>query len=301
MKISNIFPKVGLLVLTLTVVSACSSDEPDTTVTVITPNTAEQNDFDKWLTDNFVKPYNIDFKYRYEDIEGDFDYYLVPAKYDDAITMAHLVKYLCIETYDKIGGHDFTCTFFPKMFYNVGEWEYNNNHSIVLGTSESGRKIFLAGLNYLSSYIKSALLLNEFYFKTIHHEFVHILNQNKPIPTSFQPISSENYVPGMWNEEPYNTGYYERGFISDYAQDSYQEDFAEMMSIYITNSEDSWNKKLASAGNDGSAIIQLKLDIVRDYMIENFGINIDDLREELQTRQAAVVAGEVDLSDLTVK
>ncbi len=247
MKIHNIIPAIALS--SLLVLGACSSeDEPDKSVSVITTGNTEQNDFDKWLKANFVEPYNIDFKYRYEDIEGDYDYYLVPARVEDAITMAHLVKYLCIETYNEVAGKDFTCSYFPKMFFNVGEWEYNNNHS--------------------------------------------------------QSVTSESYVAGMWNQEPYNTGYLTRGFISDYAQDSFGEDFAEVMSIYITNSAEDWEKKLELAdadGADGKALITLKLDIVREYMAENFNVDIDKLRDELQRRQEQVVAGNVDLSDITVK
>jgi len=44
----------------------------------------EQNDFDKWLDANFVYPYNIEFKYRYENNETDLDYYSVPADYDNS-------------------------------------------------------------------------------------------------------------------------------------------------------------------------------------------------------------------------
>lgn len=298
MNAKHIF-RTALLSLALAM-AGCSSDEPDKSISVITPGNTELNDFDLWLKANFTDPYNIDFKYRYEDIEGDFDYYLVPAKIEDAITMAHLVKYLCVETYNEIAGRDFTCTYFPKMFFIVGEWEYNNNHSIALGTAEGGRKIFLAGMNYLSRYIKSELLLNEFYFKTIHHEFTHILNQKKPIPTVFQSVTAGGYVAGMWNQEPYNTGYLTRGFISDYAQDSFSEDFAEVMSIYITSTTQSWEDKMTSAGSEGKTLILMKLDIVRNYLAENFNIDIDKLQEIVQRRQKDVVAGNVDLSDISL-
>ena len=293
-----------LLIATLAATSllyGCQSDEPDTSYSVITVGNTVANDFDRWLAANYIKPYNIEFKYRYEDIESDFDYYVVPPRYEDAIMMAKLVKHVCIETYDEVAGRDFTCRYFPKMFFTVGEWEYNNNHSIVLGTAEGGRKIFLAGLNYLPRYIKSELLLNEFYFKTIHHEFVHILNQSKTIPAVFQTITARDYVAGMWNQEPYNTGYLTRGFISDYAQESYTEDFAEVMSLYITNTDEAWEAKLTTAGDTGRPLIKLKLDIVREYMAANFGINIDDLREVIQRRQAEVVAGEVNFTDISVK
>ena len=100
--------KLFLSVL-LIAVAACSSDEPDYNRSVITPGNTERTEFDSWLEANFVNPYNIAFKYRYEDIESDFDYYVVPADYNKAIKLAHLVKYLCVETYNEVAGVDFTC------------------------------------------------------------------------------------------------------------------------------------------------------------------------------------------------
>ena len=131
---------LSLLLLSATALgfTACSDDDPDTSYTVIEPGVTEKNDLDLWLEANYNKPYNIDFKYRYEDIEGDFNYYLVPARYDDAVTMAHLIKHLCVETYNEVAGVDFTRQYFPKMFYLVGEWEWNNNNTFILGTAEGG-------------------------------------------------------------------------------------------------------------------------------------------------------------------
>lgn len=280
--------------------TACDSDDPDTGKSVIQTGNTEKNDFDRWIEANYRKPYNIDFKYRYEDIEGNFDYYLVPARYDDAIMMAHIVKFLCIETYNEAASVDFTRSYFPKMFFTVGEWEYRNNGTIVLGTAESGLKIFLAGLNYLPYYINSPANLNHFYIKTIHHEFTHILNQTKTIPSDFQTITSSGYVSDMWNKSPFDSGYLTRGFISAYSQHSYTEDFAEMMSMYITNDAATWDNWMTQAGATGSSYINQKLDIVRDYMLSNFDIDLDELRDIVQRRQNDLTSGLVDLSDLTV-
>lgn len=92
MKLNKIF-LAGAVVLSGVAFTGCSDDEPDASISVINTGNTERNDFDKWLTQNFNEPYNIDFKYRYEDIEGDFNYYLVPARYEDAITMAHLITF----------------------------------------------------------------------------------------------------------------------------------------------------------------------------------------------------------------
>lgn len=290
-----------LIVLSVLFTAACSSDEPDYNRSVITIGNTEKTEFDKWLEANFVNPYNIAFKYRYEDIESDLDYYVVPAEYNKAVKLAHLVKYLCVDTYNEVAGTDFTCEYFPKMFFTIGEWEYKNNGTFILGTAEGGRKILLSGINYLDQYIENAQMLNHYYFKTIHHEFTHILNQTKAIPTEYQLVTGNGYVADNWSEEPYNEIYLSRGLISSYAQHSYQEDFAEMMSIYITNDADSWEALLKEADKESEALIQQKLDIVKNYMLTSFGIDLDTLRSILQRRQNEVFSGKVDLEDLTIK
>ena len=73
----------------------------------------EPNEFDKWLLDNYVYTYNIQVKYRLDDNETDVEYHLVPAKYDNAITLAKIVKFVWMEAYDEIWGIDMTRTVCP--------------------------------------------------------------------------------------------------------------------------------------------------------------------------------------------
>ena len=72
-----------LIILLLPVVSlffsACSDDDELSSTSVVREATTEENDFDRWLTRNYVEPYNILFKYRFEDIESSMDYYLTKA------------------------------------------------------------------------------------------------------------------------------------------------------------------------------------------------------------------------------
>lgn len=301
MKLNKIYG-VALAAVAAFGFTSCQEDGPDTSITVIQPGNTEKTQLDHWLTQNFNQPYNIDVKYRYEDIHGDYNYYLVPASYENSVTMAHLIKHLCTEVYSEVAGTNFTCRYFPKMFYFVGDWEYRNNGTIILGTAEGGRKIFLAGLNYLPSYMKNANQLNYYYFKTIHHEFTHILNQTKPIPPEYEIVTGKDYVSDAWSSAPYNgeAYYLARGFVSAYSQQSYGEDFAEIMSIYITNSEAYWNSLLSRSTDDGRKAINKKLEIVKDYMLNGFGIDLDELRSVLQRRQAEVVDGKVNLTDLTL-
>lgn len=304
------------LIITLTIaltalwsLTSCNSNplSPDSVITV---DKVKYTPFDYWLEANFVNTYNIQFKYRYEEIESDFNYYTVPAHYNNSIILAHLVKYLCLEAYDEAGGIEFTRANFPKMIYCIGDWEYRNNGTYILGTAEGGRKILLAGVNHLSSYIGNVNDLNHYYFKTVHHEFTHILNQTKDMPTAFQFITGNAYVADEWSTDSFGSGYLGRGFISSYAQHSHTEDFAEMLSMYVCYSTQQWNDwmeqaaaEAEAAGNglDPVALITAKLDLVKSYMRDSWGINLDDLHNAVQTRQANIGAGKINLTDISVK
>lgn len=279
--------------------TACQEDALDPN-SVIKADSYEKNAFDEWLEVNYVKPYNIDFKYRFQMNESDMNYYTVPANMDNAIQMAHLVKYLCVDTYDEVAGIDFTRGYFPKMFFLIGEWEYRNNGTYILGTAEGGKKILLSGINYLDQVIKmGADELNYYYIKTIHHEFTHILNQTKDFPTDFKLITGTGYVADSWSEEPYNKEYLANGFISAYSQHSEGEDFAETLSIYITNDQAYWDSQIKAAGS-GASSITAKLDIVRSYMKDSWGVDIDQLRATILRRQKDVTDGKIDLTDISI-
>ena len=290
---------IALVLAVLCAASSCVKDEMSPN-SVITVTQTKQNDFDRWLAANFLLPYNIDFKYRFEMNESDMNYFTIPADYEYSVVMAHLVKYLCVETYDEVAGITFTRTYFPKMFFLTGEWEYRNNGTIILGTAEGGKKIFLAGVNLLPQYMKTPEDLNHFYIKTIHHEFTHILNQTIDYPVDFSMITGTDYVADSWSDAPFNTTFLQRGFITDYAQHSDGEDFAEMLSEYITHDQQWWDIQIDKAGEKGY-LINAKLDIVRSYMQDSFNIDIDVLRATVLRRQQDVFDGQVDLHSVEIK
>ena len=299
-----------MMVLGVLCVSSCLHDRIEEE-SVIKDSTVEQNDFDRWLEANFLKPYNIDFVYRYALNESDLGFYTVPAEFESSIIYAHLVKYLCIDTYDEIAGVTFTRSYFPKMFFLIGTWEYRNNGSIVLGTAEAGKKIMLAGVNdlpFVFEYYEGEELddyLNQYYIKTIHHEFTHILNQNKVFSDAFKQITASTYVAdACFDTDEYWRG---RGYITAYAQSEPREDFAEMLSEYVTHTAAWWETSMKAASQettevrkttpnaeDGRVLIESKLDIVRNYMQDSWGIDIDELRAIINRRMADVVAGKVD-------
>ncbi|MBR1505689.1 MAG: putative zinc-binding metallopeptidase [Prevotella sp.] len=314
----NILYALSLMTIVGAGLTSCTTEDALSPASVVVSDKTEENDFDRWLEANYVAPYNIDFHYRYSDAEGHMNYYMVPSRIEDAIKLAHIVKYLCLETYDQMVGVQFTRQNFPKMIYPTGTWEFKNNGTYILGTAEGGKKIFLMGTHYLDDIMNGrgygqgytvAGGLNHYYIKTIHHEFTHILNQTKDYSPEFEQITTKTYVNDGWSEPPYNVGYLGRGFISAYAQDEDREDFAEMVSLYITNTPEKWEEWMQEAAQTanseydnktGRELIEAKLDIVRAYMSEQWGIDIDQMRDEIQKRQNDVAEGKIDLTDLSV-
>ena len=275
-----------LAIAAFAVLAASCQEKPLDPDSQILDSKVEQNEFDKWLVTNYVDTYNIMFKYRMEKNESDFNYWLVPATYENSIKMAKLMKFLCLEPYDVItGSREFIKSYYPKMIHLVGSGAYRNNGTFVLGTAEGGLKITMYFVNEMRL---DPDYLNEYYFKTMHHEFAHILNQTKPYSTDFNTISGSEYVTDTWSDAwESDAEAQQNGFISQYASSEAGEDFVELLSIYVTNTEAYWNNIIKNAGA-GADIINAKFEIVYNYMLNSWNIDLNELRDEILTRQGQI-------------
>ena len=252
-----------------------------------------RNEFDLWLLHNYTYPYNIDLKYRMEDIESDRSYTLIPADIDKAKQLAKVIRHLWLEPYDEIIGIDFTRTYIPKIIHFIGSYAYNVNNTRVLGTAEGGLKVTLYGVNHLTIAPES---LNDMYFRTMHHEFAHILHQTKLYDPDFAKISDADYIGGNWNSR-LTPDANRLGFVSPYAGSSPNEDFVELYSRFITMTETQWTAMLATAASNsspGADIIAQKMEILTGYMLNSWNIDIYEMRDILQRR-----VGEVFVMDLS--
>ena len=272
-----------ILSLPLLLLTACQ-DDPISDKSIFPTTSPQRDNFDQWLIENYTNPYNVAFKYKMEDIESDKSYNLVPADSARAAKLAIIVRYMWFDVYDELVGQEFLKKYVPKTIHLIGSYAYNSNGTFVMGTAEGGMKVTLYGVNWLTDEILHSYAdLNEDYFQTMHHEFTHILNQTTPYNTDFDYICEGKYVTSNWyliedaEARP-------QGFVSAYAMDEGQEDFAETLSIYITSSKVEWADLLLEAGSTGAALINQKLDIVRDYMQNVWSIDIDALRDIIQRR-----------------
>ena len=361
MKITKYISSISLAVVVLIAITACKDDKFTDTIFPSVGDELDPNSytyqFDKWLKQEYLDVYNLDFRYKMQDVGTDMNYNLVPAEYDKARDLAVLTKFLWFDVYGKVAGSDFLKMYGPRIIHLIGSPAYNpQSGTMTLGLAEGGIKVSLFRVNELDNTNFDAM--NEYYFKTMHHEFAHILHQTKTIPTEFRAISNGRYDDNNWQNQ-WEPRMNSLGMVTNYASSQMREDFAEVIANYITKTDEQWayildmasrgwetpsseddtdavyycwyyynnndakneksytddsqvvtstdesgnksyslNNRKDSAGNpivvypcedkdnvDGVAVINQKVSICRAWFKDEWGIDLDALREEVQYRQ----------------
>lgn len=182
----------------------------------------------------------------------------------------------------------------PRILVAIGTPGYTRQRTEVVGSADGGYKVILGKVNSLTDQaLADYETMTTYYFHTMHHEFTHILNQKKPYSTDFALITKSGYVSGDWfnqSERAANRA----GFVSPYAMQNDAEDFAEMLSYYVTYTPQQWQQILNNAGSAGAALIQRKLQRVKDYTRDSWKLDLDDLRDVVLRR-----GGQIATLDLT--
>lgn len=232
-----------------------------------------------------------------EDIYSDMSYDLVPADSANSAKLMKIAKFLWFDAYSEVMGPEFVKENVPRIIHLIGSPAYNvGQGTMVLGTAEGGYIVTLYMVNSLDDdMLTDYAAMNEYYFHTMHHEFTHILTQKKSYSENYQLITQNSYVSGDWYRKSDHEAH-QAGYVSPYAMSESNEDFAEMMSIYITDSPEQWQAILDDAGTEGAAYINQKLAIVRTYMMESWGLDIDKMRDCIQRRGKQL--GSLDLETL---
>ena len=314
----------------------CYEDELNPT-SIFQDSKVQQNDFDKWLKKNYTDTYNINFNYKYVDIESDMDHNLIPADYTKSIVMAKLVKYLWLDAYAELNAEvdpEFMNKYAPRVMQLIGSAAWEDDASRVLGQAEGGLKITLYEINNIDPDNIDIDQMNDLWFHTIHHEFGHILQQTKPYPNEFAEVSAGDYTSSGWTNVS-DIDALHSGFISNYASMEYNEDFVEILSLYVVNTDEWWQQQLALAKEEqvskaefdsytetdgvkelrtvtnddetttdeyyivynGDQKILAKWQIIADYLQKSWGFTIEDLRQIVQRRESEISS--LDLTSLT--
>lgn len=277
--------KIFLFLAALAFVSSCSEEKLDSN-SIFDTSSVERSKFDTWIMNNYTLPYNMQVNWKYVDKESDMSFNLIPAEEDKAEVLTQYIKHVWVDAYIELMGKDFLCTYTPRVLQFIGSKAYLNKEEY-LGTAEGGMKITLYNVNGIDLNKVDLGMLNYYFFKVMHHEFAHILHQTKNYSTDFNLISAASYRAGDWInlDDPDAPA---AGFVTGYASKEPNEDFVELISVYVTHDQAYWDALLASGGTTGAATILSKFAIVKDYLKSSWQIDIDKLREIVLRRTAEI-------------
>lgn len=252
----------------------------DTSVPVLDENKATY-EFDKWLYENFMVPYNVEVKYRFDLSASDLNFQLTPADYNRSQLLSHFIRYLFYDVYTKYAGEDFMKMYGPRIFHFIGSSGFSpTTGTEVLGTASGGVKITLYNINEMKPYSAGVTysgedvnVLNHRYFHTMHHEFSHILHQTKSYPVTFGQVTSGSYDPIGWQDRD-SVWTHSHGYVTHYASSATYEDFVETLSSVITDTDHCWMNRIINASVNGVMSNDDKEDILE--FIDSLEINLDD-------------------------
>lgn len=267
-----------LFILALPLLLSCSKDEDDLDIPLLGlgGDTWAEGPVDVWLYENYVIPYNIEVKYRFDSYELALNKVLVPPMENKVITVMEAIKSTWIEPYNQEAGESFLKELAPKQFVLVGSPEYNDNGTITLGTAEGGLKVILYKINDFetdnTAEVKQML-------HTIHHEFGHILHQNIMYPEEFKRITTD--YTASWNDYSLEDAR-SRGYITEYARSQPDDDFVEMISIMLIEGKEGFDAIVEGAPEDAKVLLKQKELIVVSYFKESWNIDFYNLQSRTQ-------------------
>lgn len=280
LKITIIWVVAALLTL-----SSCRVTEvvdPDIDIPGLGGYEYPENDLDRWLTEVFREPYNIEIVYRWDAVKvyNGVTKRLVPVEYDKVKPMMTAISKIWFEPYLFVADYGFLQKYAPKTVVLAGSPEYaGDGGSMVLGTAEGAVKIFLTNANAFNPSNRTTL---RNYMHVIEHEFVHVLNQSVNFNEKFTEITPQYYDPTGWTSHKTEEEAYRRGFFSRYSMVSPDEDFAEVMSLMLVNGVD-WFEETVLPVADTSTVnpfaaknLRDKVAAVETYLGEEFNIQFFD-------------------------
>ncbi len=283
MNLQKITVTLGLALLVGVFTGCKDMDRPDPNRHVTQVKTKTTTAFDKWLKEHYTDGYNVQYMYTLDDIEADRSRNLAPAKLENSMKLAKIIQHAWYGAYDEATGKvDFMRKASPRQLLIVGSASWNGDGTITQGTAEGGLKVTLYQANWLN--VNDPQSLNTTFFKVMHHEFSHILHQNKIWPTTEYDAISEGYAPTSWFNRRSLSDYAPLGFITAYASSQPREDIAEMTACYITFPQSEWDAVMDAAGDEGRAKLNKKMEIIKKYMKGTWGIDMDQLRAIAQRR-----------------
>lgn len=265
---------------------------PDETLNVpVKENDIDLNELDQYIQTNFVDKYGITIRYKASELKLDPGRVATSPKLEVVRPMLDFIQKFWIDPYMEVeNGQKFFEEQSPSEVYFLGGLLYNSNGTVTLGTADAGVRITFTNVNAIDP---DSVEWRALQLQTVYHEFAHTVHQDFKLPPSFETISPSGYTSaGAWfvlsDDEAL-----ERGFVTPYATSSPNEDFAELVALYLyeedfferfTVDEADCNDPDCETRNMGREMIRQKLAQITDHYEKVTSIKLEDLRASVQAK-----------------
>lgn len=279
---------LGLLVSGI--LSSCAKNDflPQTPIFGLGGESWPKTSTDDYIYQNFIVPYNIQVKYRWDPYEVNFAKTLTPVMPEKVIPVMEAIRKIWIEPYEKVTGNKgFIRKYAPKQFVLTGSAEYNKDGTIKLGQAEGGRKVLLLKLNDFDTKQISEVKL---VMQTIHHEFGHILHQTVLYPSAFKSLNPQWYTSTWYNSSNEEANL--QGLVTSYAKSNADDDFVETIAYLLIEGQAEFDALLARLETDKSINREASLKaannlrqkeaLIISYYRTSYGVDFKALQEEVR-------------------
>ena len=260
-----------------------------------------QDPLDIYLRTTFREPLGSVIIYEFVDRYIRPDRQATPPRKELVRPVAELIQKAWVGPYD-LGADDgeaFMRRYFPAEVVMLGSPILNGDGTVTLGIADAGVRVTLTQVN---DYTPDNIDWIRQTFRTLHHEFAHIVDQNFNFDDqSFFEISGSDYTsPGSWTGLIEDGEFskatidkaIERGMVTAYGTSSVAEDFAELIAYIITTEPAEFEAtyitpelcpagdQVCAARNIGRERLQQKYDRVVAYFKDDVGVDLLKVRDE---------------------
>ncbi|MBS9766563.1 MAG: putative zinc-binding metallopeptidase [Flavobacteriaceae bacterium] len=290
----------------LTIFVACSNENDLSKDSVVDKNTVIKNktELDAWIYKNFTKPYGIEVEYRWDKNKVQQGTYNYPPEQDKVQPVLEAVKFLLLETYTlpNVGGKDFMKGKNPIRIVMYGGRNLDSEgFELISNPNSSAIEMNIYNVNDFDTknYNKVYILA-----RTIHHQFAKRLLELFPYKRDeFLNISKNKYLYSTNNINILDLSQKDlfkvsesanrRGFFTHHSRISPEDDFAEIISATLTNSQTvidkalrdakttpyedpdkEYQKEMEEQAKQAFKEISTKQKMVYEYFNKEIGINI---------------------------
>ena len=284
MKNLNIIRTYCSLFFLLLLCFSCSKEKlPKEPIIDLGGESWKKMEIDEYIYSQFVKPYNMEIKYKWNPYEVNFYRTLVPPIEGNVIPVLNTLTNLWLKPYEKTGGKNFFRRFPISKVVLVGSPEYQENGAMVVGTAQGGSKINLYDINNFSTKYKQLIVS---LMGTVHHEYAHIFHQSIRYPEAWGKISAHLYTETWFNttDEVAKT----QGFVSAYAKSSDKEDFAETIAYLLVLGQETFDQMIRE-NIFAEKTFRAKEKIIVQYYKEVLNIDFRKLQAEVKSSMDKLV------------